>query len=154
MMAAASLAQTKAISPEDLKGMEGSWSGTLTYVDYSSNKPTKIRSDLKVTRTPKTGEWIFEYLYPLEPKANSRTAISLSSDGRYFDEEEVIDRKTQPDGSISLITTKRGKDNGRNATFRRIFSVAPDSLSIRKEVNIDGTDTYFERNTYWWTRQR
>jgi hypothetical protein len=145
-------AQNNSVTPADLASLEGSWIGTLTYVDYSTNKSTNIRADLRVTSSA-TGSWTFEYIYPLEPKANSRAELKLSSDGRFFDGEEVIARKLVGK-VISMTTIKKGKDNGRDATFRRTFSIERDSFSILKGVKIDGTDVYFERNTYRWMRQQ
>ena len=153
-MFGAAAAQSIAISPSDLRSIEGKWSGTLTYLDYSSNKPVAIASELTISRVQGMDAWLFEHIYPKEPKANSRAEIKLSGDGRYFDGEEVIGRTLNASGLLVITTMKKGMDNGRSATFRRTFTVSADSLSIKKEVKIDGTDTYFERNTYTWTRQR
>src|SRR3712207_2926331 len=61
----------RSISAADLAPVEGEkWVGELTYLDYTSNKKTVIKSNLAVTKKSETA-WSFAYEYPDEPKANS-----------------------------------------------------------------------------------
>lgn len=142
------------VTGADLKPLEGAkWVGELTYLDYSSNKRTSIKSDLTISRSmDKEGIWIFDFEYPLEPKANSKKDVKLADDGREFDGEAISERKKLADGTLRIVTTSRGKDNGKDATYIKTYLIGKTSFSIKKEVKIDGGSETFERNTYSWTR--
>jgi hypothetical protein len=143
--------QAASVSADDLKPLAGAWTGTLTYLGYGSGKKTSIRSDVKVTGD-EPGAWTFEYIYPDEPKANGKSVVKLSSDGRTFNDQEVAEAKKLPDGTIRIVTTKPGTDNNRPALFRYTYIVGKSAFSISKEVRLEGSETFFERNTYSWTR--
>ena len=146
--------QSAKIKAEDISILEGKlWTGTLTYLDYSSGKRTTINSNVVVTRASRDGRtWTFAYAYPDEPKADSSSTVVLGEDGKSFFGETVIDRAVLPDKTIRLVTTQPGKDNDRPATYRYTYLIGRSAFSIRKEVLIDGTKDWFERNIYSWTR--
>ena len=58
--------QSPRVSAEDLRGLTGArWTGTLTYLDYRSNKQVFIPSNLTVTQAAgDENAWVFEYEYP------------------------------------------------------------------------------------------
>ena len=147
-------AQTPRVSAEDLRRLTGpSWKGTLTYLDYSSNKAVSIRSNLTVTLAP--GEetaWVFEYEYPDEPKANGKQIVKLGGGGANLDDEKVVERTMLDGGALRIVTERRGKDNDRDALFRYTYLIGASSFSIRKEVRAEGASAFFERNRYSWTR--
>lgn len=149
----AAFGQKSKIEPKDLAKLEGApWTGTLTYLDYSSGKPTAIKCDVTITRDAKDSHvWTFDYRYPDEPKANSKDSVVLSADGRTFDGEAVLEFSRK--GKTSrLVTTKQGKDNDKPATFRFTYLFDDKNFSVRKEVKVDGSADYFERNRYAWSR--
>lgn len=145
------LAQKAELSTDDLKVLEGSeWVGTLTYKDYSSGKPTSIKSNVLFIRD-KDRSWTAEYKYPDEPKANSKANVMLSEDGTVFNDQKVVE-KNRDGGVLKLITTKEGTDNDKKAVFRFTYTISDKQFSIRKEVKVEGSTEYFERNTYTWSR--
>ena len=146
-------AQTK-ISAKDLKPLEGKqWVGDLVYLDYQSKKLTSIKSNVTITRNVADKlKWTFAMQYPFEPKANSTEDVVLSSDGLIFDGENVIERTKMPGGILKIVTTTKGKDDNRDATFRHTYLIGKKAFSIRKDVKFDGETEFFERNTYSWTR--
>jgi len=153
-LAVTTSAQTAKVSASDLKPLEGKqWIGSLTYLDYSSNKKTSIKSNITITRSATDNlTWVFDLQYPLEPGANSKDDAKLSAEGRTFDGESVVERTKLPGGVLKIVTTKPGKDDNRDATFRHTYLIGKAAFSIKKEVRIDGTSEFFERNTYSWTR--
>lgn len=153
-LAVTAFAQTAKLSAKDLEPLEGKpWTGILTYLDYQSKKPTSIKSNLAISRsTVDQLTWTFDMQYPLEPKANKKDEVKLSSDGGTFDGERVVERTKLPDGVLRIVTTKPGKDDDRSATFRHTYLINKTAFSIRKDVRFDGEKEFFERNTYSWTR--
>lgn len=149
-----SSAAAQSLMPDDLKRLQGrEWVGELTYLDYSSNKKTVIKSNLKVTRVGTDGRvWQFEYLYPDEPKANDKSEVRLGADGRTFNDQTVIEKTRLANGVLKLVTTKPGTDNNKNALFRFTYLLDDTTFSIVKEVKVEGSAAYFERNAYRWTR--
>lgn len=153
-LAISEYSQSPRITAGDLRPLEGKqWIGELTYLDYQSKKPTSIKSNVTVSRSSSDKlKWTFTMQYRLEPKADRVDEVVLSEDGRTFDSETVTERTKLPDGTLKIVTTKNGKDDDRNATFRHTYLIGRSVFSIKKEVRFDGSDTYFERNTYRWTR--
>ena len=72
------------ITRDDLQVLTGlQWSGTLTYLDYQSNRKVSIPANLTVRPNGEDKwSWVFEYSYPDEPKANSEEVVRLSKDGK------------------------------------------------------------------------
>ncbi len=147
-------AQTAKISADDLKVIEGpQWTGTLTYLDYGTNKQTSIKSNVTVSRPdPVKLTWTFDYQYPEEPKANSKDDVVLSQDGKTFDGETVTERIKQADGTLRIVTTKEGVDNGKKSLYRFTYLAGKNSFSVKKEVRQEGSPEFFVRNEYAWKR--
>ena len=154
LVSALSAFSQNTVSAADLKMLEGAkWVGELTYLDYSSNKRTSIKSNVTITRFREDENiWIFDFEYPLEPKANGKKEVKLTTSGNEFDGEAVSERTKLADGTLRIVTTSKGKDNDRSATYRKTYLIGKTSFSIKKEVQIDGSTDIFERNTYSWTR--
>ncbi|HEX7317241.1 MAG TPA: hypothetical protein VF297_25310 [Pyrinomonadaceae bacterium] len=142
------------VSAEDLRGLTGArWTGSLTYLDYRSNKQVSIPSNLTVTQAAgDETSWVFEYEYPDEPKANGKQTLKISDDGTVFDGETVVERTGLDGGGFRLVTVKRGRDNDKDAQFRFTYTLDRSTFTIKKEVRAEGATEYFERNRYSWKR--
>lgn len=129
------------------------WTGTLTYLDYQTKKKVSIPSSLIVSQVPGSStSWVFEYQYPDEPEANTSETIVITEDGKLIDGETVIERKKIGKDAVRIVTQKSGTDDGKSALFRFTYLLSPESLSIKKEVQYDGTAELLERNEYRWKR--
>lgn len=129
----------------------GRWTGKLTYLDYSSNETTTIRTTLKVEPVkPGKPVWRFYHVYPDEPQANHTNKVRIASNGRRINNETVISRVRIADGSIELVTTRSiGK-----MRFRYTYRIAEDVYSVRKEeATKEAPYTYIERNTYYYEKE-
>lgn len=133
-----------------LEGAE--WVGELTYLDYSSNQRTSIRSNLRGTATADTRSWRFEYIYSNEPQANSVCVVRLSKDGGTLNGQRAVECSKLPAGEFRVLTIGEGSDNNSKAFFRYTYTISKDRFSVLKEVRLDGTEFFFERNTYHWAR--
>lgn len=143
------------VNTKDLQRLTGAqWIGTLTYLDYRTNKKISILSNLIVTRSAEDKlSWIFEYQYPDEPKANSKDTVTISKDGKTIDGKTVIERTTLAGDTIRIVTEKSGTDNDKSALFRYTYLLSARSFSIKKEVRYEGTTEFIERNQYSWQRK-
>lgn len=153
-LAVSTFSQTAKISEKDIRPLEGmQWIGNLAYLDYSSKRKTSIKSKVTITRsTVDKLTWIFDLQYPLEPGANKRDKLKLAANGSIFNSETVIERSKLPGGVLRIVTSKPGKDDNREAMFKHTYLISKNAFSIQKEVKLDGTNEFFERNTYSWTR--
>jgi hypothetical protein len=146
--------QAPKVSAEDLRLLTGArWTGTLTYLDYRSNKPVSIPSNLTVTQAAgDESAWVFEYEYPEEPKANGKQTLKIEEGGTVFDGETVVERTSLDSGGFRLVTVKRGRDNEKEALFRFTYTLDRSTFSIKKEVRPEGATEFFERNRFSWKR--
>jgi hypothetical protein len=146
--------QAAKVSTEDLRSLTGArWTGTLTYLDYRSNKKVSIPSNLTVTQAAgDETSWVFEYEYPDEPKANGKQTLKIEEGGAVFDGEKVVERTGLDGGGFRLVTVKRGRDNDKDALFRFTYTLDRSTFNIKKEVRPEGATEFFERNEYSWKR--
>ena len=142
------------ISADDLQMLTGGqWSGSLTYLDYRSNKKVSIPTNLTVRPNgDDPWSWVFEYKYPDEPNADSEEIVRLSKDGKTINDEVVLERTSLPDSTVKFVTEKKGNDNNRSASFRFTYLLNAKSFSIKKEVRYEDENQFFERNAYHWKR--
>jgi len=147
---------SSAVVASDFDVLQGdSWSGTLTYLDYSSGKTTTIRSTLQVTRVAE-GSWTFAVGYNDEPHANAADEVRLEQGGlaiRSGDSVEHVVGRTERTGHIEIVTEQPGEDNGTAAVIRRVRTIAPREYSLAKYVCPEGQETFFKRHEYRWARK-
>ena len=145
---------TSKVSDKDLDSLTGQqWTGTLSYLDYSSKKKVSILSNLTVTKSSEDKKtWVFDYVYPKEPKANGKKSVVVGRDGSSINDEKVTERTKLPDNAIKIVTEKNGEDNDRKAVFRYTYQISAKNFSIKKEVRYENESEFFERNEYSWQR--
>lgn len=130
------------------------WRGTLTYLDYTSNKPTSIRSTLRVT-AKEPGVWLFATGYDDEPHADGASEVRIVDVGKSISNDDTMERvvsRVERDGGVEIITEHAGEDNEQKATIRREYIIGKGSFSIRKLVKIEGEPDFFQRHEYSWKR--
>lgn len=154
------------VTSADLDRLTGpEWTGNLTYRDYTTDKKTSIESTLLVVKQAGLAEvgndfadagvrpsWDFRIGYPREPKMNSSEEIKISPGGRQLGDETVRQRQEMSDGTLRLVTEKRGTDNDNPAQFRFVYTITDTVFTITKLVKPDSEAEFFERNEYRWMR--
>lgn len=141
----------------DLDRLTGApWRGTLTYLDYTSKKPTEIRSTLAFTRTtpePAEPSWTMSIGYTDEPHADSGEVVILRQQGRVFREETIIERAELPDGrGVRFVAEADGQDDRRDARIRHVYTITAHEFTLQKLVRFREDSEFFERHVYRWTR--
>jgi hypothetical protein len=146
---------TSTISLKDFKLFEGNWNGSLTYMDYSSNKPYTMPANINVKQIRKTNQLVFLNTYPDEPKANSADTITISKDGKMLNKETVKSIQKLGDGNTEIITETTGVDGNDNkpALLRHIYIVGKKKFVIRKEVQFVGQTEWLKRHEYNYTKK-
>lgn len=138
------------ISLSDLEILNNTeWEGKLTYIDYQSGEATSI--DTKMQIKIDDGKIIYNMQYVYEPKKNNKSSVSIKKNGTYYGNEKVISNTVNND-SRTIITSYKGKDNGKKATMfiSRIFNET--NLSIIKKVVFKDGSKPLIRNTYTFTK--
>lgn len=139
------------VDVSDLEMLEGeTFRGELIYLDYRSGNEVSIPAALEVSRKSDT-VWSLQFVYPEEPSANSTEELSLEKGGSVLASEDVVERSETANG-VRLVTERLGTDDDRKAWIRTTYMLAPESLSMRKEVRFDGEDEFFMRNEFRFSR--
>jgi hypothetical protein len=149
-------AQTKSkVSINEFRTLVGSWTGTLTYLDYSSNKPYTMPADVEISQIGKSRSFIFSNLYPNEPKANSSDTISISNNGKMLNKETVKAKTKLTNGDLEIITEFSSIDGNDNkpATIRITYIFGKKIFKNVKEVQFEGQDKWIKRHEYSYTRK-
>jgi hypothetical protein len=140
---------------KDFKKLEGSWDGSLTYLDYSTGKPFTMEANVEIKRLHKTNNFIFTNIYPKEASANSSDTIAISTDGKYIDDELIKSRTKLDKGIVIIISEQIGNDGNDNkpALFKHTYTFQKKKFSIKKEVQFVGTMDWVKRHEYTYIRK-
>jgi hypothetical protein len=144
-------AQTK-ISLDELNSLMGEWTGTLTYMDYSSNEPFSMPANVTVNPGKKDNQVLLFYEYPNEPQANSKGKVTISKEGLAINGDPLISRENLENGDTQFTTESSGKDNNEKALIRNIYVIGEKRFVIRKEVKFDSSDEWLQRNEFKFER--
>lgn len=142
----------KTIVPEDFKELLGDWTGTLTYIDYSSGKPYTMPANLTVEKGKNEYELVLFNNYPNEPKANDKDKLVLSKDGKQLNKKDVKSKEDLADGRVQITIEYRGKDNKKKALIRSVYVLGESQFSIRKEVQFENSKLWKKRNEFKYKR--
>jgi len=140
------------ITPYDLNVLLGEWTGTLTYTDYSSNKPFTMPANLIVKQGKNENQILLLINYPNEPNANSKDKIKISKNGTQLNKIDVKSKQKLSNGQVQIITEYSGKDNNKNALIKNMYIIGKTLFIIRKEVKFENSDDWLMRNEYKYIR--
>lgn len=145
------IAQNK-ISSEELNSVIGHWKGTLTYTDYSSNKPFSMPANVTVESDKKDTQILLFYEYPNDSQANSKGKITISKEGSAINGNSLVSRWNLENGSTQFITEANGKDNREKALIRNVYVIGENRFIIRKEVKFETSEDWLQRNEFKFER--
>ncbi len=153
-------AQSLAVQNSDFEGINQNWTGQLQYLNYGDDKSiVKIHCTLKTDFKKGKIKSIIEFneLDKKGKKMTSKSKFQLSKNGEFFliDKEkwEVVSME-KADQNIQIIAQKRGKDNNRMADLKITWTLKKNqSISWKKDVRYDGTDQFFNRNSFSFSKK-
>jgi len=140
------------ITPDDFNILLGDWTGTLTYIDYSSNKPYTMPANLKVKLGKNINQLSLFNIYPNEPKANNKDKLKISDNGAKLNNINVKSVERSSDGKVEIITEYSGKDNKKKALVRNVYILVENQFIIRKEVKFENSQDWLKRNEFNYIR--
>ncbi len=136
------------VSSADFNVLAGDgWSGSLRYLDYSSNTEVRIPVEIRFDK-PGARKVVYRIKYPGEAQHNAIETIKWSRDGRRLNGEAIVNRSRQADGTVVFVTQSDGKDNKRPAEIRMTYALNKSVLSIAKDVRFEDEEKFFRRNAY------
>ncbi len=139
------------LSLDDFKIVNNtSWEGTLTYLDYQSGKPTPVASTMQMRITDNAIETDIQYTY--EPNENIKAITKIKKKGTHLGKQKVISKIKKSDGTLQLITMAKGKDDNKKATLFFTYEFNNHRYKVTKEVQFEGSQERFIRNTYDYKR--
>ena len=142
------------ITSKDFKNLTGCWQGSLTYLDYSTNKPFSMPANIIVKDFKKNNIIVCSFIYPNEPKANALDTIFISKDGRLLNNEPIKTKRSFGNDSLEIVTEINGMDGNDNkaAIIHHTYIIGSSTYSIKKEVQFIGQTKWILRNEYKFIR--
>ena len=143
------------VTKKDFQLFIGNWNGTLTYLDYSSNKPYTMPADIEIRHLKKSNVFIFSNLYPDEPKANLSDSLTISENGKMINKATVKSKRKLTNGNIKIVTELMSIDGNDNkpATIRVTYTVGKNIYTNIKDVQFVGQNKWIKRHEYSYTRK-
>jgi hypothetical protein len=144
---------TTQVIETDFQKVIGSWQGTLTYLDYSSNKTVRIPATIDIQQLGRKPRFTFANSFPKEPHVKWIDTLIISSDSLMIGDEKILSREVVSDGTTRIQTEMKGVDGNDNkpALFRFTYILGYDVFAKRKEVQFVGTNEWIERHEYRYT---
>lgn len=146
------LGQSK-ISIADFEIVKGKWNGTLTYLDYSSNKPVSIPANtlIEIVDDSTFDQYVY---YTAEPDKNKKSRSVLNKRGDMLSEKKLLTKAILADGSIRIVLESNGPDGNdhRPATFQHVMILSPTVFKVTKLVKFNGESVFFQRHEYAYSR--
>ncbi len=142
------------ITPEDLKSILGTWEGSITYIDYQTNKPFTMAANLIVEKGRNENTLVLNNIYPNEPKANNSEKIKVSNNGTMLNKHIVTQREELANGGIQIQTEYRGKDDNKKVQIRYTYIIGKKTLLIRKEVQFSQGTEWIKRSEFSYNRDK
>ncbi|MCL9807225.1 hypothetical protein NAT51_16965 [Flavobacterium amniphilum] len=143
------------LNPEkDLKNLIGKWEGTLTYLDYQTNKPYTMPANIEVSFI-NSNHFLYKNIYPKEPKANSIDTLKIALNGQELNNDRITSIK-RTKNNIIIVTEVDGNDGNdqKKALLRTTYSLDKSKFSISKDVKFDGTSTWIKRHDYSFKKEK
>lgn len=141
----------------ELSDALAAWSGTLTYRDYRSQKttvlPTRARGEM--TR-PDQLLLHFDYEESSTRHVFGTDTLTVAPGGAHLrwdgTDYAIQSKQWLPDQTLRLVLEGEAQDNDRPATIRKILTLGPHQLTVKKEVRPGSEAAFFQRHQYQFTR--
>ncbi|MEM9738417.1 MAG: hypothetical protein AAF829_00985 [Pseudomonadota bacterium] len=132
------------LTESDLDFGVGTWTGALSYLDFTSGEAVAIPLDLEVSQS---GPCLTLSLdFPLEPGANSSEQRCISEEGFMFHGKPVV--LSGNIGAAAFFELEyEGQDNGLPVQKREVYQFSGASITIETAFRTSKDDAWTVRNT-------
>ncbi|MBC7937554.1 MAG: beta-lactamase family protein [Rhizobacter sp.] len=150
------LPDTTKVSVNDFEPFRGNWTGSLTYLDYSSGEPYTMPANITVNLLKEQGTIVLIKSYPDEPNANVVDTLNISADGKKINDVPVQSVKYFKNGDTEIITLREGTDGNdhKPASIQVSYTAGNNHFTIRKEVKFKGQTQWLQRHEYKFTSEK
>ena len=145
---------SKELSIDDLTFLNGLYTGTLTYKDYSSDQTVTLPL---VCNTFYKNDQILQKILINEGGKNYEQDYKFRIKDGKVDGFELVSQIINVEDNakaIELIISQKGKDGNQNrpCTFKYTIKGDQSAYAVTKEVKFDDEASYFIRNQYRFKR--
>ncbi|MBC6989111.1 DoxX family protein [Hymenobacter sp. BT491] len=134
------------------KLLRNDWTGTLTYLDYRTQKPVTLPTTLSATQTaPRQLTLAFTYRESATRSVQGQDTLVFSADGReitWSSKLRVVAKTTSTPQGLHLVLEGPGMDDNKPCTIRKTIDLSEQHWSVVKEVKYQDGLQYFVRNLY------
>lgn len=133
-----------------LANLPGTWKGTLTYIDYGSEKPYTMPANIIIKPIASSPNYLIENIYPDEPKANSIDTFYVTSDCKMIDDCEVKTITKLKNDQVKIVAQRIGVDgnDSKKGLIKQTYLLGKTTYTIKKEVLFDGESKWMLRHKY------
>lgn len=145
------------VSMQELRAITQKWSGSLTYLDYTTKKPVTLVTTLNGMQVA-SQELLLNFVYrePNGSQVKGADKVLLSADGSCLTWDGVplqISSKIHlPNETLQLGLEGRGLDDKKSCLIKRTLLLNTYQFSVLKEVKYDSTTVFMIRNKYKFQR--
>lgn len=143
------------LQTQDFSKLQGFWTGSLTYLDYSTGQPYIMPADVSVNQIGNTNQFAFSNSYPDEPQANSIDTLTISNDGTTINGEKIVSISKEKKSTI--VTTEVAGTDGNDdakATIRHVYYLSKRQYKVIKEVQFAGQSNWIKRHEYSYSKAK
>jgi len=141
------------VTPQDIELLLGEWTGTLTYIDYSSGEPYTMPADVIVEKGKTANQLVLRNSFPNEPKANNKDKLKLSKNGDELNGNKVTSRMILPSGELQIKTEYIGKDNRKKATIQNVITIGAKRFVRTKNVQFENSEEWLKRSEFSYKKK-
>lgn len=143
------------ITAEHIEKVAGSWSGTLTYTDDTDDvSKYRLSATMEASWNGKKLVYNIVYTDPMGEIINIKQTVKLSENEHELIMNgtwSIVDFKSKGE-NWSVGLEKAGRDNNKPSIIQQDIDFKPNEITIIKHVKYDGTEEFFQRNKYEFTR--
>lgn len=145
---------TQDLTNDHLQVFEGSWTGTLTYLNYGDDETlVTLPVELEATFSKSGLDFVYLFTEPGGSIERRTGGIKLSGKKVYYSGKwELVGAEITDLNHWSLELIKTGKDNNRKSDFKQTMEVSPEKITVTKMVKYQDEGDFFMRNQYVFKR--
>ena len=149
-------ALSQELTEKDLYQLVAKWEGTLTYLNYGDDKTqVELKTEMDALWSGGDVQFKFRYTEPNGEIVEGKDKVSLrKKNGKsIINKDWTVSEFQKVDNGWRLLMETTGKDNGKKSSIRKEITLAGSTLQIKKLVKYNGTDNYFQRHIYQFTKR-